>query len=316
MVTSSLLSVVCVPASCSGRQPAGDDVVGEHGGQLRAVGQQGLQRVGGDGLERRVGRGEHGDVLLPVEAVAEVGGGDGLDQRGQRRVVARRGGHRVVGHPGEAALAVGGHGRAAGAERLVGHRRRARLLRRRRSCAWSSAALLSAGSSEPQALSDEGQGAGGAEECAAASGGWSRLVLLSVSAVAVDVAQRRVGWRAPAVGPERGWSAGDHPEGVPAAGAVRERVGTVVGLHLAVRGGGSDLDQVGSRVGSRTAAPTGARCRPRRRGRAGPRPSPPRRSAPRPVRCRGPAPRPRRRSRAGRRGSCAARPGCRSGRRS
>ena len=44
-------------------QPARDDVVREHGGQLRAVGQQRLQRIGRDRLERRVGRGEHGDVL-------------------------------------------------------------------------------------------------------------------------------------------------------------------------------------------------------------------------------------------------------------
>src|SRR5690606_24452408 len=48
--------------------------------------------------------------------------GHGLHQRGQLRVVGGCGGHRVLGHPVEAAGAVLGHVGAGRAERLVAHR--------------------------------------------------------------------------------------------------------------------------------------------------------------------------------------------------
>ena len=155
MVTSSLLSVVCVPASCSGVSRPGMTWWVSTAVSWRVVGQQRVERVGRDRLEGRVGRGQHGDVVGGVQRVAQVRGGDGLDQRGQRRVVAGGGGDRVVGHPGEAALALGGDGRAAGAERLVRHRlpRWARSGSDRAAAGARRTRCCSAASSEPQALS-------------------------------------------------------------------------------------------------------------------------------------------------------------------
>ncbi len=87
------------------------------------VGEQRVEGLLGDGLEGRVGRGEHGECLLGVQRVDQAGGVNRGDQGGQRRVVRRSGGHGIRSHALETAGAVCWHISAGRAEVVLGVRR-------------------------------------------------------------------------------------------------------------------------------------------------------------------------------------------------
>ena len=128
---------------------AGDHVVREDVGQHVLVGEHGLEIRLRDRSEGVVGRGEDRERTFAVQRVGEPGLHHCGDERRQHRVVAGGGGGGVVGHAAEAALAVGGHGRAGRSERLAGHLsglfRHCRLGGRRFGRGSSGRALLGGG---------------------------------------------------------------------------------------------------------------------------------------------------------------------------